>query len=497
MKHLNKLQKYLLYLLPVTIFLSYYPVITIGKNDTMNLEFSILLIWLLLFSLLSLPTVISFIIKKHDRSIPTVTKIIFTAALCLSIYMSLSVFWSLNFLRAFLTTGIIWCIFISVVSFYLILRNNLKDKNLKKRLLKFFFISSFSICIWCWIQCIIDVLGINSSAMFLCDGCKAITFGFPHPNGFAAEPQYMGNLLIMPALTAIYFILSENKVFSTKTNIFCAIFFSTTLFLTLSRGAIYAFCIALFTLFIINIFQRRYCLKKVFLTIPIFLISFAIAITTQGIFSELSYTNDTFFTGVNTYINQLSLGTINLQDNFSNDITTTENPSIEEDPLSEKDSSIYDGYVESSTNERLTFTVASVKLWAANPSNLLFGVGIGGAGASIHQAYLSGEVYSEDFLNQEFISKHIFKTAKTNVQNQYVEILLEFGILGSLLAAVLAVTIIIWVNKKMKDSSLFIAILVGFAINFLFFSGLPNALHIYLMFPLLLFLFPKDEAIVN
>ena len=52
MKKLNKLFKYFVYAMPVALFFSYEPVMTLGASESMNFELSIPLIFLVLFGLL-------------------------------------------------------------------------------------------------------------------------------------------------------------------------------------------------------------------------------------------------------------------------------------------------------------------------------------------------------------------------------------------------------------------------------------------------------------
>ena len=53
MTRLTKLYKWLLYLLPGVLCFSYYPVIRLGDADTMNLELSLPLIWLVVFDVVA------------------------------------------------------------------------------------------------------------------------------------------------------------------------------------------------------------------------------------------------------------------------------------------------------------------------------------------------------------------------------------------------------------------------------------------------------------
>ena len=79
---------------------------------------------------------------------------------------------------------------------------------------------------------------------------------------------------------------------------------------------------------------------------------------------------------------------------------------------------------------------------------------------------------------------------KEIIQNEYLAILYEQGICGAvvlLLSAVLLVLIYKQYNKKHEKSAIYGRVLIlSFALTLCFFSGLPNALHIYLL-PILFF----------
>lgn len=480
------IQTFLLYILPVIIFFSYHPVIAVGEDSTMNLEFSVTLIWLLIFSIISLPTDIVFIYDFLKTKNNKKLKLLLLFAAIFLIYVLISVFWSKNFSRAILTAGILGCIFLSIISIFNIISTSKKD-NLKTTLQKIVLISTCVICVWCWIQSILDIFQVDSSVTMMCLGCRTITFGFPHPNGFSAEPQYMGNLLLIPAFIALYNFF-QPTVFSKKTNYLFSIVFVSTLFLTLSRGAIYAFCLG-YLFFIVFLFAKKIKAKALCLSILSVFLSFILTIVAQGVFSQLSYTNDTFFTGIKKSLNQLSLGVIDIP---IEEPVTEEKEEGKTSAKNEEVSSIHNGYIEASTNERLTLTLASLKLWTSNPITFVFGVGIGGAGFAVNEAYRNN-LYNDGFLEQNYVDEAALTSPKKIIQNEYMEILLEFGLIGGIIILTVVILLII-ILKDQKNNVLYFSILISFGVSFVFFSGLPNVLHIYLIFPLLLAVYSTNRS---
>ena len=128
---------------------------------------------------------------------------------------------------------------------------------------------------------------------------------------------------------------------------------------------------------------------------------------------------------------------------------------------SEVEDAVFDGYVAESTETRLKLTGVAVEAWSRDFKTTLFGVGIGGAGQVLYDESLS-------------------PSPKEIVQNEYASLLLETGLVGiSLFVLIVVLTIRIFWNCV--NGWVLISLLVAYGISLLFFSGLPNALQIYLM----------------
>lgn len=396
------------------------------------------------------------------------------------IYLSLSTFWSPNPLRAVLTVGILWCLLISVIGTLTNLRY--QPTFCPQLLEKSFLLSAGAISLFCWIQCFLDIFGISREMALLCPGCTSRIFGFPHPSGFAIEPQFMGNLLLAPVLYSFYLLFkipSGNKkrlyLIATLT-----LFLTTTLFLIFSRGAIYSFSIALF--FLVSVFIFKYRNVRALLAVPFVAISLLFSLLSQGIFAQLGNYHRSFFCGVTTSLSQLSLNVINLDcelgdpvaDSTAHEANNYQNGQGE--AISDLEAPIFSGYVEVSTNTRLNFNRLAIESAIKSPISLLFGYGLGSAGTVLYE---QGETTS----NKEII------------QNEYLSLLLETGLVGITLL-ILSFSLFVYnfrtTNKNKKSSLkpqtsiLLVSVILAFMLSLMFFSGLPNALHIYL-FPVILF----------
>ncbi len=484
MVRISKFYRFLVYILPAVLFFSYYPVISLGSNASMNFEFSLPLIWLIIFDVLAFVILIkkklmSGILKKWQW-------------LLLPIFITVSILWSLNSLRGILTAGILWLIYFAVYAFWN-LRSLFSEFGFKEKFWKVFFASSLVVCVWCLLQCILDLVGVGREASLMCAGCTYKMFGFPHPNGFAIEPQFMGNLLLAPTIISGILIatypsgtfratraesschseyIATNIPLSKVQAISLFAVFTVTLFLTFSRGAIYAFIVAMIFMTAMKIVQTKKW--KVLIVWPMILLAFIFTLSLQGIMAQVGSTKDTYMDGVTKALNHLSLGVIDVRvdenDDRQGDAEKTDALPSEDDA---KEESIFDGYVEESTGTRMRLTNAAIEIWQKDFGTILFGVGIGGAGQALYANGLSS-------------------APKEIIQNEYASLLLEIGLAGIILVIF---TMVLVIRAVMKSSVMPIVstLIVAYGITLLFFSGLPNALHIYLLPALFISLYGKSS----
>lgn len=446
MKKIDRAYRFLVYMLPAILFFSYYPIIKLGASESMNFELSLPLIWLVIFD------VVAFGIMIKKKMLFKDCKKMWVWML-FPIFVTLSVLWSMNFLRGLLTVGILWFIYFAGYAFWS-LRGLFSEFGFKEKFWKVFFVSSLVACGWCFLQCILDLAGVSRDMSLMCAGCTYEMFGFPHPNGFAIEPQFMGNLLIAPVIVSAWFALKKDKKYFWLFFVFAA-----TIFLTFSRGAIYAFIVAMiFMVAMEGVRQKSWKVCKTFLIIAA---AFLFILNLQGIMAQVSPTNDTYATGVAKVLNHLSLGIIDVRSqNEEISSEETEAPAPEKTDGEEKEA-VFDGYVAESTDTRVRLTGAAIEVWKKDFKTAMLGVGLGGAGQAL---YVNG----------------LSPAPKEIVQNEYASLLLETGLVGIVLL-ILTIVLIIRVMLKIRAVSMLLALVVAYGITLLFFSGLPNALQIYLL----------------
>lgn len=626
MKILRKILWWLVYFLPAVLFFSYHPVISLGSNESMNFELSLPLIWLVVFDIGAFILMIMLAWQKRQDSIaqlagtkksqitetkqvkaqktwqinlPGISDRRFFLLALFPLYVTFSVLWSDNRLRGLLTAGVMWLVFFAVFAILYVLPLSGKPKRLRTHVLIVFFVASVLVCKYCYAQSVMDILDVGREKTLMCLGCTYKSFGFPHPSGFAIEPQFMGNLLLAPTLTALYMLvfrprkfaksmISEanylenkaehdilrNKIKLPQVNwtkwqtigmVVLAGFLSMTLFFTFSRGAIYAYGVALIVMVVVAL--RRHQFRWSLIVIPV--VSFLLSLGLQGTFAAVGPTAETFVSGVTKSIHQLTLGIIDLRpqekknstvenseenvDKSSQDcgkdvendtkncvkqvekaVTVVDKSvekyeeKLEEIQSKEQKDTVFEGYVAESTNIRLKLNQVAIWTWLSapnrigwfsigldchdlsgtgncltstriTPTSILFGVGLGGAGTAMHAA----------FPDKVTSNKEI-------VQHQGFSLLLETGLMGIALM-ILGLLVVFFpqlFSKRFLDGKnagtgkekntfwqhpvapLLLALIVAYLITLNFFSGLPNALQIYLMPPLLYLIFNNDRDIV-
>jgi len=510
---LPPLHRRFFWILPIILFFSYYPVIPLFSTESSNYEFSLPLVWLLLMGVLSLPVLIidlcGLITKKTQLTqstmqIPLILSIV-------PLYFSLTLLWSSNKFRGLMTAGIIWCLYLSLLTFY-------KNIILKKTPLSLenpFLLGATLSASFCWLQAILNTFNIPGDKIFLCLGCTNLSFGFPHPNGFAIEPQFMGNLLLAPAIFLVFRVIHPKNNQTRKAKIrYLALagYIISTLFLIFSRGATYSFFLAIAVIFLYELFHAKNRLLIATKLISLVLFPLIFVTLVQGLMSEFGPTSDTFMGGVSRSLSQMTLGRIkislpeaknpsvtsNESSNLSPNDNANTNVSTNSSPNSTSDAPLFNGYITESTDIRVKLSKMGLRLAFSHPKQFFFGSGLGSSGVTLYKAFPE------------------LGSTKEITQNEYIAILVETGFIG-ILIIFCSSTCVIYLcysrQKSIKQSSkqsmkksnftslissiapaklYFASLILAYAASVCFFSGLPNALHIYLVPVLYPALFAKN-----
>lgn len=445
-----KIFERVLLLAPILLWFAYWPVIRIGGNATMNFELSLALIYCVVLALTGLPL----IWRSRDvlaRSLIALSSGVFI------LWSVTTIIWSDNPLRGVLSVGIagvLWLILLAVLA------DRKRVQKLAPALTKLLLLATMIICALELVQFVGGIWLSRREPLLLCLGCSAVQFGFVRPNVFAIEPQFLGNMLLLPTLILTRRLITKRW---SQQNVLMFMVALSGLFLTMSRGAIYAFVIGAIVLAIVYYKQWRRLLSGIGLTVAVFVI----ALVMQGFAAALNpHLTESFGGAIAKVVSQLSLGVINLdkpsKSNVNADANVPEQATVK---ASNEAKPRYDGYVAESTDVRTSFSKVALSVWSSNPRNMLIGVGVGGAGVAMAR-------YEHSDWSKEI------------VQNEFVEVLMERGVIG-LGLLLLLIGIIVYVMWRSHNVWAW-AILIAYLVQYCFFSGLPNALHVYVAVAVLL-----------
>ena len=429
---------------PIMIWFSYLPRISLAEDGTMNYELSLTLIYVVILAIVGLPRIWYHRSElRQSGLVRLVSAFVGWSGLC--------VIWLDNHTRGLLTFAV-------YATLYLVFLALVAERRLLCRLLpklvRVAIWMTISACLLAIIQMVLGTFVItNRHSLGLCAGCVAGQFGFIRPNLLAIEPQFLGSLLLAPLLYITYLTLRGKHDYAKQPLLL--VLMLTTLWLTLSRGAIYAY---LASLVVMILLVRKW--RRMLAVVGLVALSLVICLVCQGALASANPRIDSSFTqAVSTSLNHLSMGIIRLPYQRK---SPTSLPSI---PREHDKQPAYHGYVTESTNVRLSLTKTALAAWRSNRlGQQLFGTGLGSAGIVL--ARQTGSQYQKEI-----------------VQNEFVEVLLERGLIGLVLLGGL-VALYGRLCSQRRDY-LALVILVAYLAQWCFFSGLPNALHIYLVLALL------------
>ena len=444
--------KFLL-LAPLVVWFSYQPNIYLGHSSAMNIELSLVLIYVAVLAVTALPLIFSNYKKLLQCNLVRIAGLFI-------LWSFMSIVWSNNLSRAILTAGVGAALFTVLLG---VLSTDVKKLT---PILKNTYIASAAF------MSVLAIIQVAYGAWLdwgLCRGCLAAGFGFVRPSVFAIEPQFFGSLLLAPILILAAKFLRKTV---TKTDVILLCIMVTAMYLTLSRGAIFSLVIAIACLMFL---YRNSLIKKsrlAFLPLVV-LAGFGAGMVWHGIFTEINpRVSDGFYDSISKSVNQLTLGKVNLPKLAASGDSQAASPSTASVETNHPKAH-FSGYVETSTSERTSMLNLALQTWSKNWTTILFGTGIGSSGRAIQQ-------YT-----------HKLATEAEITQNQYIEVLLENGLIGAVLC-LMAVVVYLYDTRRDK---LAWAILIAFALQWNFFSGLPNALHIYLVLAVIFAAKPQPDVL--
>ncbi len=419
--------------LPCVIF-SYLPVLALGTISGTHIDISLLYVLMAVVIAVHLPFLLT--------SLPTLLRTFgWKVLIGFTGYLWISALWSPNHFRAVMTAGFFTALVLLCSVIALRLPELQKKKQLLIKLGLWALLASSLFALW---QIIADALHLPALLSGLPTMYTGDVFGIARPTAFALEPQFFGSLLLLPFAWSAWHSLTNNAKIIHYIVLTGS---STLLLLTLSRGAL----IAAFISFILLVIFARPAFTSLGRVATALLISCIISL---GMIFSVSSLRTDGISGTNAAartLNQLSIGIIAIphQEEVM-DPASSSTKIIKTAPVESS------GYVSTSTDSRLSMSSAALTMWQTNVQSILFGVGVGGFGASLIPSH-PGAV----------------------VNNYYLELLAEVGILGALLF-VGFIGYIAWHLIRQKQW-LLLALLVGLLTQMSFFSGNANIIHVWVI----------------
>ncbi|MFA6423022.1 MAG: O-antigen ligase family protein [Patescibacteria group bacterium] len=263
-------------------------------------------------------------------------------------------------------TVLVFTFFMILISFAV---TNLINTKLKlQAVTKYLLATSFLVGIFGFFQFFGDVIGLPTTITILKDIYTKEVFGFPRIQAFSMEPLFYADFLFIPlCITLILFLKNDKLIFSKK---FLLVIFSIiflNMILTLSRGAYLGLCVVAFVVIILQ-FKNVFSIKNLKYILVVFSITFI------GAYLFLARTGSN---SVSVFMKQATLG----------DLGKSE-----------------------STVARLTTFDQSLEAWQ---NHKIFGIGPGNFGP-----------YVKNYPSDPGVS------GWPTVNNEYLEILCEMGVVG-------------------------------------------------------------------
>lgn len=426
-------------LFPLLIF-SYLPVISLGMAFGVHLDIS------LLYAALVLVFLVNILVFWKQRSI-LLSSLAWKCGAAFLGFIWISCLYSSNPFRAVVTASFFTLVFGIFSAILIHLPTLLKQKSTIMRLVSYSFVLTILLALW---QIIADALYVSPTLSLLPAMYSGDIFGVARPTAFALEPQFLGSLLLAPFIYTAYRCITRTS----RSDVFLFAAVAVILLLTLSRGALVGGAIGLILLLILV----RPAIKSAVRLLLTGVAAVVVTLAVIAIIGSVRQDSTSGYAATNKVINQLSLGTISLP----NEKIDTKNVTIE--PSAPPATPSQSGYVESSTDSRLSMSAEALQLWNSSPSTLLFGVGIGGFGASLH-------------------AKDSAAPESSIVNNFYLELLAETGVVGTILFLCF-LGALLYAGTKSKQYIL-VSLLAAFLLHWCFFSGISNVTHIWVILGLL------------
>jgi len=153
---------------------------------------------------------------------------------------------------------------------------------LKKNYLKPIIIATLSIATlisaFCIYQYIGDVMGLGVNLTSLTILYTKNTFGFPRIQGFSYEPLQLASYMLFPFSIVMVLSLVKNKIIKSSISLALLVSYSFIIFLTLSRGGIYALVLVTIITIFLSVLKKYSHFRQIALTITAITLGFILSL---------------------------------------------------------------------------------------------------------------------------------------------------------------------------------------------------------------------------
>lgn len=123
-----------------------------------------------------------------------------------------------------------------------------------------------------------DVIGLPSYLTGIQERYNSSLFGFPRVQAASLEPLYFGSYLLLPIFTVFaLYVSGNNQLISRRFQIGLIILFSTIVFMTVARGAIFGLLLGFVVLAAIALIKKMASFKRVVMLLGMIIISFGLS----------------------------------------------------------------------------------------------------------------------------------------------------------------------------------------------------------------------------
>lgn len=151
-------------------------------------------------------------------------------------------------------------------------------KEYLKQLIAILLLSATLVSAFAIYQFFGDVIGLPGYLTGIQGRYNSALFGFPRVQAASLEPLYFGSYLLLPTLiTYSLFVTNNNLVISKKVQCVLMLLFSTIIFMTVARGAIFGLVVGFVVLALIALVKKASQMINVAILLGLIIASFALS----------------------------------------------------------------------------------------------------------------------------------------------------------------------------------------------------------------------------